>query len=323
MFAAPSRRRQCGERVARNAINPTFTRGAWIGDVVDRWWLRPATSRLRHHHLVESRLIVETLKVPASVDVIQVEQGQPIAAGHLEVVAGNGPAPPALIDAPSIADFDSLAPAIPAKGHQLAVEVQLDIYLRVFAQQPRHGDVLRRDRAAVRSPLGARPEPEAEPAGAEPAAAKPGFDAESSFGAEPEGAEPATGRHFQRASANTASESSISIQPTRSSPNRRASLTSCQPSRPVRPVCGVKSESCVPAAGATSPSSRSTRDTGACGGAISRRAISRRSIASPSEVGSGRSWTISISGGIPPTENERSSSRVSRARAAAAPRATS
>src|ERR1035437_2704719 len=82
--------------------------------------------------------VVEALDMPGPVDSVEVHESQPVLAGDLEVVASNRPAPPALLDAPAIADLDSLAPATPAERDQLPVGTELDLDRGVLAQQSRH-----------------------------------------------------------------------------------------------------------------------------------------------------------------------------------------
>ena len=73
--------------------------------------------------------------MPRARDSIEVDQGEPVLADDLEVVAGDRRAPPRFLDAPAVADLDRLPLAVPAEGDEAAGRVQLGVDERVLAQE--------------------------------------------------------------------------------------------------------------------------------------------------------------------------------------------
>ena len=61
----------------------------------------------------EPTSVIEALQVPGAGDPVEVDEGQPAGADRLEVVAGDGAAPPGVLDAPAGADLHGLAAAAP------------------------------------------------------------------------------------------------------------------------------------------------------------------------------------------------------------------
>src|SRR5664280_798337 len=147
--------------------------------------------------------------MPCAVDAIEVDESQPARPGDLEVVPIDRLAPPPLFHPPAIADLDRFPTTIPTEGEEPSARIQLDVDCGMLPQQTGHRDL----RRPIASPI-------------------PSDNCR---------------RHFHRPWASGASGSTISIQPTRCSPKRIPSRASCQPSRPVRPVCGVKRDNWHPA----------------------------------------------------------------------------
>src|SRR5688500_20323650 len=72
--------------------------------------------------------------MPAPVDPIQVDQREPALPDDLEVVALDRVPPPALGDAPCVADLDVLPPAVPADRDEVAGRVELGLDRRVLPE---------------------------------------------------------------------------------------------------------------------------------------------------------------------------------------------
>src|SRR4051812_10943695 len=77
--------------------------------------------------------------MPRPVDAVAIDEREPAAADDLEVIAGDGSAPPVLIDPPAVADLDRFAPPVPADRDEPARGVQLGIDRGMLAQEARHG----------------------------------------------------------------------------------------------------------------------------------------------------------------------------------------
>src|SRR5687768_1444044 len=91
--------------------------------------------------------------MPAPVDPIQVDQRKPALPDDLEVVALDRVPPPALGDAPCVADLDVLPPAVPADRDEVAGRVELGLDRRVLTEQAGHRRLTQRPTPSLTQPL--------------------------------------------------------------------------------------------------------------------------------------------------------------------------